>query len=64
MNSNLWWASGFLELYSRFQSPGFPDSTSKNFTDSGIWIPLLGAMKNVLLVSQKNLNPGHICIKY
>ena len=38
--------SGFLELFSRFQSPGFriprvkfsriPDSKSKNFSDSGL----------------------------
>ena len=42
--------SGFLELYSVFQNPGFPipqtriswilDSTSKIFLDSGIQIPL------------------------
>ena len=46
LDSNPLWNSGFLELYSGFQSPGFripqvkfsrfPDSTSKYFTDSGI----------------------------
>ena len=47
----------------QISKPRIPDSKCKNFTDPGIWIPLLGAIKNVLLVSQKNLNPGHICIK-
>ena len=42
--------------------PKIPDSTSINFTDSGIRISLHGAMKNVVLVSQKNTNPGQIFI--
>ena len=43
--------------------PRIPDSTSKNFTDSGMGNLLYGAMKDVLLVSQKNLNPGQIWLK-
>ena len=44
-DSNCYWDSGFLELFSGFQSPGFlilqaklswiQDSRSKNFLDSG-----------------------------
>ena len=39
---NRQWDFGFLKVYCRFQSSGFgiPDSTSKNFPDSGIRIPL------------------------
>ena len=46
-DSNCYWDSGFLELFSGFQSPGFripqaklswiQDSGSKNFPDSFIW---------------------------
>ena len=50
LNSNRQWDSGFLELSSGFQSPGFR-------------ISLHEAMKNVLLVSKKNQNPCKICIK-
>ena len=51
-DSNCYWDSGFLQLYSGFQGSGFripqakfskiPDSTGKNFRDSGIRIPLHG----------------------
>ena len=50
LNSNRRWDSGLLELCSGFQSPGFQ-------------ISLHEAMKNVLLVSQKNPNPGLVFIK-
>ena len=53
-DSNCQWDSGFLLLYSGFQGPGFripqtkiskiPDSKCKNFPDSGIRIPLHGAI--------------------
>ena len=43
LDSNPLWDSGFLELYSRFPKSRIPDSTSKNFTDPGIWIQLHGA---------------------
>ena len=33
--------SGFLEQYSRFQSPGFRIPRAKKFPDSWIWIPLI-----------------------
>lgn len=49
LDSSPWWDSEFLELYPGSQSPGFqipqvkiswiPDTTSKNFPDSRIWIP-------------------------
>ena len=52
-DSNCYWDSGFLHLYSGFQGPGFripqakiskiPNSKCKNFPDSGIRIPLHGA---------------------
>ena len=43
LGSNCWWDPGFLDLYSGFQSPGrIRDSTSKNFANSGIRIPLQG----------------------
>ena len=35
--------SGFLEQYSRLQSPGFQIPQAKHFPDSGIWILLYGA---------------------
>ena len=50
LDSNRWLDSGFLELYTRFQSPGFQipkakfsqllDSTSKNFPEPGF--PYMG----------------------
>ena len=56
---------GFLKLYSGFQSPGFripqskispiPDSTSKNFSDSGIRITLHG-LKSLLILSTQTIS--------
>ena len=53
-DSNCLWDSGFLELYSGFQNPGFWIPQAKFFPDSGIRIPLHGATstKNVLADSR------------
>ena len=50
LRTSAWEATGFLELHSGFQSPGFriPDSTSKNLTDSGTPILLLGAITSAV----------------
>ena len=55
-DTNPQWNSGFLDQYSRFQSPGFQIlqakisrilcSESKKVLDSGIRIPLHGSKKN------------------
>ena len=66
LDINRQWDSGFLELYSEFHGPRFrnpqakrfrifPDSTGKNFTDSGIRIPLHCA--NEKLFGQKDDRP-------
>ena len=67
-DSNCYWDSGFLHLYSGFQGPGFripqakiskiPDTKCKNFPDSGIRIPLHGA-KFSSGTNQKIVYPLH-----
>ena len=43
-----WWDTGFFELFSVFQSPGFriPDSTSTFFSDSGFHKQKLPTFRN------------------
>ena len=40
LDSNCQWDAGLLVLYSGIQNPGFRIPRDKNFTDSGIRIPL------------------------
>ena len=59
LDSNRLWDSGFLKLYSGFQSPGFRILQLKKLLDYGIRTPLHGAKHDSFLFWHITLKPRY-----